>query len=124
MGAINRYFQGWLGHFGICTRGVRLTLSDADAHIRRRLRAIKLTHWGTKLTVARQITKLGVSRHAAFRAVYNGRKSCWALSHHAAIDRALSNSYWRDQGLISIEAAWKKQRHKRDASRQQQLPLR
>jgi hypothetical protein len=121
---INSYLNGWLGHFGICTYGVRRDLVDADAHIRRRLRAIKLTHWKTKLTIARQVTKLGVSRRSAFEAVYGGRKSTWALSHHAAIDRALSTSYWRDQGLNSVEAEWKKRRKKRDASRQLTLPWR
>ena len=123
--AINGYLQGWLGHFAICTYRARRTFVDADAHIRRRLRAIKLAHWGTKLTIARRITKLGVSRHTAFRAVYSGRKSVWALSHQAAIDRALSTSYWAKQGLISVEGAWKKLYRNRVASgRQQLLPLR
>jgi RNA-directed DNA polymerase len=111
--AINRYFGGWLGHFGICTYTARRTLVFADGHIRRRLRAIKLRHWKSKLTIARQVIKLGVSRRTAFRAVYDGRKACWALSHHAAIERALPPSYWTKEGLISIEATWMERLRKR-----------
>jgi hypothetical protein len=42
---LNAYLLGWLGFFGICSDGIERTLSNLDAHIRRRLRAIQLRHW-------------------------------------------------------------------------------
>jgi group II intron reverse transcriptase/maturase len=121
---INQYLGGWLGHFGICTFGVKWTLVAADARIRRRLRAIQLKHWGTKLTIARRLIRLGVSRRKAFDAIYSGRKSIWELSHTAVVDRALSTPYWARQGLISVTYEWAKRARARDASRQLTLPWR
>ena len=65
----------------------RLELSEMqvmrklDAHIRRRLRAILLRHWKRKRTIARNLITLGVKPGSAWRQVYSGRKSRWALSH-------------------------------------------
>jgi hypothetical protein len=38
---LNGDLLGWIGFFGICTAGEERTLSNLDAHIRRRLRAIQ-----------------------------------------------------------------------------------
>jgi len=59
----------------ICTAGEQGTLEKLDAHIRRRLRAIQLTHWKTKRMIARKLIQLGVSAKTAWRTVYSGRKS-------------------------------------------------
>jgi len=124
IGRINTYTRSWLGHFGICTFGVKPALMNMDAHIRRRLRAIQVTHWKRKKTIARRLIKLGVSRRKAFEAVYSGRKSRWALSATAVVNRALSNAYWARQGLISLTEQWEKCASNRVASRQLTLPWR
>jgi group II intron reverse transcriptase/maturase len=87
---LNAYLVGWLGFFGICTEGVERTLSTLDAHIRRRLRAIQLRHWKTQRTTVRRLLALGVSRKLAWRTLYAGRRSTWALSHSSAMQRGLS----------------------------------
>jgi group II intron reverse transcriptase/maturase len=99
---VNAYLTGWLGHFRICTPGIERVVSNADAHIRRRLRAIVLKHWKRKLTIARRLIRLGVKRKTAWRRVYGGRKSIWALSHDPAVDRGLRNAYFADRGLVSL----------------------
>ncbi len=99
---INEYLQGWLGHFGICTPGVERSIQNADAHIRRRLRAIVLQHWKTKRTIARRLTKLGVKRKTAWHYIYKGRQSIWALSHSPAVDRGLRNAYFAKRRLVSL----------------------
>ena len=106
--AVNAYLLGWVGFFGICTEGVERKLGGVDAHIRRRLRAIQLTHWKSKRTIAGKLTKLGVSRKLAWRVTYGGRKSTWALSHTAAVDRGLRNAYFAERGLVSLVAEWKR----------------
>lgn len=98
----NAYLKGWFGFFGICTAKALGFLRWVDGHIRRRLRAIQLTHWKLKRTRARKLIALGVPRRAAWRAVYNGRKSIWALSHSPAVDRGLRYAYFADRGLVSV----------------------
>lgn len=91
---LNVYLKGWIGFFGICTSEVETTLGALDGHIRRRLRAIQLAHWKTKLTQARKLIKLKISPKTAWNAVYNGRKSIWALSHSPAVHRGLRNTFF------------------------------
>jgi len=99
---INAYFNGWLGHFGVCTSEIALVLRYTDAHIRRRLRAIVLKHWKRRRTIARRLIRLGVKPRTAWRRVYAGRKSLWALSHDPIVDRALRNAYFAERGLVSL----------------------
>jgi len=103
---LNAYLLGWIAFFGICTAGVEQTLRGLDAHIRRRLRAIQLAHWKTKRTIARKLIRLGVKSRTAWRGVYDGRKSLWALSHQSAIDRGLRNAYFAERGLVSPAERW------------------
>ena len=104
---INGYLVGWIGFFGICTVGVQPVLEALDAHIRRRLRAILLAHWKTKRTTARKLIQLGVKPKTAWRRVYAGNKSRWALSHDPAIDRGLRNGYFTERGLVSVAERWR-----------------
>ena len=99
---VNGYLKGWLGHFGVCTQGIERVVHNADAHIRRRLRAIVLKHWKRKRTVARRLIGLGVPRKRAWRRVYQGRKSLWALSHDYVVHGGLRNKYFTERGLISL----------------------
>jgi RNA-directed DNA polymerase len=99
---LNAYLLGWLGFFGICSEGIERTLSNLDAHIRRRLRAIQLRHWKTKRTTARKLIALGVSRKMAWSSTYNGRRSTWAMSRMPVVSQALRNAYFAERGLVSL----------------------
>ena len=99
---LNEYLVGWFGFFGICTAETERTFSALDAHIRRRLRAIQLKHWKRRRTMARKLIQLGVSHRVAWRRIYAGRKSPWALSHDAAVNRGLRNAYFAERGLVSL----------------------
>lgn len=50
---------------------------------------------------------LRVKPKMAWQAVYSGRRSLWALSHSAAVDKALRNAHWAELGLESLAARWK-----------------
>ena len=78
---INAWVRGWHGFFGIASVTEMQMMRKIDAHIRRRLRAIILRHWKRRRTIAKRLVKLGVNRRAAWRQVYRGRRSWWALSH-------------------------------------------
>lgn len=104
---VNEYLDGWISFFGICTAGAEKTFAKRDAHIRRRLRATQLKHWKCKRTIARRLIRLGVKRKTAWRRVYDGRKSIWALSHDPAVDRGLRNAYFAERGLVSLVERWR-----------------
>ena len=107
---INGYLDGWFGHFRVCTRGVERVIQGADAHIRRRLRAISLKQWKAKPTIVRRLIRLGTSPKTTWRRVYEGRKSLWALSHDPVVDRGLRNAYFAERGFVTLrerfEAVW------------------
>ena len=118
---VNAYLRGWLGFFRICTAGEEQTLRGLDAHIRRRLRAIQLKDWKSKRTIARKLILLGVKPKTAWRRVYEGRKSIWALSHDPAVDRGLRNAYFANRGLDSLADRWRAFREVIVAPRQLKL---
>lgn len=110
---IKAYVTGWIGFFGICTESEQRTLQAIDAHIRRRLRAILLRQWKRRRTIIRRLIELGVDVKTVWKAVYQGRRSWWALSHSNAVDRGLRNAIFAERGLISVAEQWKlwRQRH-------------
>ena len=103
---LNAYLSGWIGFFRICTELEERTLRAIDAHIRRRLRAILLRQWKRRRTIVRRLIRLGVKRKTAWRQVYQGRQSLWALSHNVAVERGLRNAYFAERGLTSVFERW------------------
>lgn len=103
---VNEYLKGWIGFFGICTASVERILKRTDAHIRRRLRALTLKHWKSKLSILRKLVKLGANKEKAGKVIYEGRKGLWKLSHTPVVDRALNNAYWSKLGLRTLESLW------------------
>jgi RNA-directed DNA polymerase len=99
---INAWVQGWHGFFGIASESEMQMMRKIDAHLRRRLRAIILRHWKRKRTIARNLIKLGVPRQSAWRQVYQGRRSWWALSHIPAVDHGLNRAFFRERGLVAL----------------------
>lgn len=120
---INVYLLGWIGFFWICTERATQVMQALDAHIRRRLRAIQLKHWKRKRTIARKLIQLGVARKTAWRGVYKGRQSLWALSHSPAVDRGLRNAYFAKRGLVSVEQRWRELAERSVAPEQRSLSL-
>lgn len=105
---LNRYLTGWLEFFGICTEATETPLHNLEAHIRRRLRAIQMKHWKRKRTIAQRLVRLGMKRTTAWRSVYGGRKSLWALSLYPG-NVGLRNAYFAERGLLSLVEKWKAQ---------------
>ena len=120
---INVYLKGWTGFFGICTKREERTLSNLDAHIRRRLRAIQLKQWKRKSTRARKFIQYGVKSGQAMKTVYGKQRDIWALSHTNAASKALSNDHWKERGLLSVHGLWEKLKHVDVAPIQMKLDL-
>jgi RNA-directed DNA polymerase len=99
---VNAWLRGWHQFFGICSASEHYELRKLDAHIRRRLRAIVLCHWKRRPTIVRNLIALGVKRQTAWRRVYAGRKSTWALSHDPAVDYAMPTKFFTERGLVRL----------------------
>jgi len=101
---INEYLAGWYEFFSICTCMPKF--EHADAHLRRRLRAIVLKHWRRKRTIVKCLIKLGVPPRFTWRQIYYGRRKTWVLARCSAVHRGLRNAYFAERGLISLREAW------------------
>jgi RNA-directed DNA polymerase len=99
---INAWLRGWYGFFGIVSAAEMQALRKIDAQLRRRLRAIILRHWKRRRTIVRNLLKLGVRWESAWRQIYEGRKSWWALSHTPVVDYGLRNAYFAERGLLFL----------------------
>ncbi len=102
---LNVFLRGWFGFFRVCD-GEEQTMRTLDAHIRRRLRAIQLTHWKNGPTIARNLIARGVKRKTAWATVYEGDRRTWNLSHRSAVDKALNNAFFANKGLVSLAGLW------------------
>ena len=92
---VNEYLRGWMGFFHIISEPRdRGRLNTLDSHIRRRLRAIVLRHWRRR------------RRTVTWRPAKPGRRSWWVLSHTSRVQGALSNAFFAERGLVSLEAEW------------------
>lgn len=120
---INAYFGGWFGHFRVCSPPIARVLQGVDAHVRRRLRAITLSHWKRKATIAHRLIRLGSKPKTVWRRIYEGRKSLWALSHDPVVDYGLRNVYFAERGLESLLERFRKHWTEIAAPAQPLLPL-
>lgn len=84
------------------------TLRNLDAHLRRRLRAIQLKQWKRRRNIARNLVKQGAKYDSAWKQVYQGRRSLWALSHAHVVDRTLNVAWYQRKGLVSLGAEWRR----------------
>lgn len=102
--ALNGYLRGWVGFFKICSSRETRSLKFFDSHIRRRLRAIVLRHWGRRGTAVRTLRRLGVPERVLQKPMGG---SWWAMSHSSAVEKGLSNESFREKGLISLATRWR-----------------
>jgi RNA-directed DNA polymerase len=108
LSSLNAYLRGWLNFFCICTNEGR-TFDYLDRHIRRRIRALLLKQWKRKRSIVKRLLKLGVSRRSA-ASIHGGKRSLWALSKSNPVHAGLSNMWFAERGLFSLNAAWRKYR--------------
>ena len=106
---INQYTVGWMGYFWRAnTPSVFVKL---DRWIRRRLRQIVWKRWKRGTTRFRELVKLGIPRNRAAEGA--GGTSPWRMSKTQVIHEALTNDYWRNAGLKSLESRYKELRNAR-----------
>ena len=99
---VNRYLNGWMGYFRLCT-GTR-SFSGIDARIRRRLRAILVRQKKRPRHLYRHLLRRGVSRGLAWKSAY-GIRGPWRRSSSFGVHKAYSNA-WFAERLVSLQTQW------------------
>jgi RNA-directed DNA polymerase len=100
---LRRYFQGWVGYFGLVP--IKSCFSELDQWVRRRLRCCYWKQWRGPRTRIAHLRKLGIREHEA---VTHGvsSKGPWVLSASQAVHEALSVDYLATAGLVSLSDLW------------------
>jgi RNA-directed DNA polymerase len=93
------YLQGWNSYFGFCQ--TPSVLDKLNRWIRHRLRCALWQEWKTASRRRQALVDLGVPAELARTAAASGR-GAWRLSGSYAVQRGLSNSYFRARGLPSL----------------------
>ena len=99
---VNSYLAGWMGYFQLCTD--TRSFSRFDAHLRRRLRAIKIRQRKRPRHLFRHLVSRGVSPELAGKAVYRIR-SHWKRSASFGVHKAYPNA-WFATCLVTLYERW------------------
>ena len=97
------YAIGWMGYFALDQ--VKSTFTRLDKWIRRRVRACYWKQWRKSKTRLKKLISLGMSARVARGFAMSG-KGPWRLSTTSGVQRALSNEYLADEGLLNLEERW------------------
>lgn len=105
IGMYSRYEQleslnrGWTNYFKLSDS--RSIFADLDSWVRRRLRLCYWKQWRSPKTRANMLRKQGIPEGQAYR-WSNTRKGYWCISRSPILSTALSNSYLRREGYLSL----------------------
>ncbi|MES2824491.1 MAG: group II intron maturase-specific domain-containing protein [Pseudomonadota bacterium] len=97
------YLRGWINYFGI-GQGIQKCI-DLDQWICRRLRMCYWKEWRNTRTKIRNLLKSGVPHDLAVSCGASG-KSYWRSAKTEGINRALTNEFFAEKGLISLRDRW------------------
>jgi len=104
MEELNRYLEGWMGYFRLCTAEGATVFRRYDAHIRRRLRAIIIHQKKRSRFLYRHLLTRGISPQQAAGAAFS-RRGVWHRSNRPGMTQAYSNA-WFQRYLTPLEERW------------------
>ena len=96
---LNQFLRGWLQYF--CLAKMTTHLRGLDEWIRRRLRCYRLKQRKRSYSIASWIISFGVKATLAWQLAMSS-KGWWRLSRNPVINQALSNVWFKEQGLYSL----------------------
>jgi RNA-directed DNA polymerase len=103
---VNRQAVGWVGYFRLAD--TPSVFGELDEWLRRRLRQLIWKRWKRGKTRYRELVKLGVPRSMAGLGAVG--TSPWRMAASPVVNMALSNTYWRRQGLVSLNERYRQLR--------------
>ena len=98
-----QYVRGWMNYFGISE--YYSPIPELDFWLRRRVRMCYWKQWRFARTKVRNLLKLGVLKRAAIP-IAMSRKGPWNLSRTLATQVGMTNTWLKNQGLLSIKEMW------------------
>lgn len=104
LAGLNRYLQGWIGYFRLCSQEVLKPLGRFDAHIRRRLRALIIRQRKRDRHFYRHLLSRGVSPRLATKSAFKP-VGIWRRSVSNGIHRAYPNA-WFAERLGTLVSHW------------------
>ena len=99
---INAYMGGWMRYFALAE--TPSVFESIEGWMRRRLRMCLWKQWKRVRTRYRELRALGLPEEVVHQFA-NARKGPWRMSH-GPMNRALGNTYWEAQGLMSLTARY------------------
>lgn len=105
---LNQYLIGWCGYFALADTSSTFRL--IDSWIRRRLRMCKWKNWKNPRTRVRNLARFKIPYGKAYE-WGNSRKGYWRISKSPILNRTLGNSYWKNQGLKSLQVRYETLRY-------------
>lgn len=97
---LNVRLGGWVNYFKLIDRPEQL--SRLDGWIRRKLRCYRLKQRKRSYPKAIFLINLGVDPRSAWNTAKSG-KGLWRLSRTPALQQAMSNAWFNENGLINLE---------------------
>ena len=94
---VNQYLRGWIGYFHVAS--AKKHCGELDQWLRRRLRMCLWKQWKNPGTRLRNLRSLGVMEWVACK-MAKSSLGPWAMSR--IMNNALTLSYWKRQGLMSL----------------------
>ncbi len=101
---LNTYLGGWIGYFALAE--TPSTFEEIEGWIRRRLRMCLWKQWKRVRTRYRELRALGLPEWVV-HPFANARKGPWRMAH-GPMNRALDNTYWQAQGLMSLTERYRR----------------
>jgi RNA-directed DNA polymerase len=105
---LNQYLLGWCGYFALAD--TETIFEKLDGWIRRRLRMCLWKNWKKPETKIRNLIRLGVPKQKAYECG-NSRKGYWRISKSPILHKTLGISYWKNQGIKSLQERYASLRH-------------
>ena len=97
---LNTKLGGWINYFKLIAKPKQL--KNLDSWIRRKLRCYRLKQRKRSYSIAMFLIELGVKANSAWNTAKSG-KGYWRLSATPALQQAMSNAWFKEQGLINLE---------------------
>ena len=103
---INRQTTGWVGYFRLAD--TPSVFQELDGWLHRRLRQLIWKRWKRGKTRWRELVKLGAPPEIAGLGAVG--TSPWRMAASPVVNMALSNAYFRRQGLVSVAERYRQLR--------------
>ena len=99
IGELNSFTIGWTTYFRYAK--AKSVLSDMDGWMRRKLRCVRLKQRKRAASIATFLQQLGVPKNQSWTTAACG-KGWWRMAQTPAASQAMSNQWFRDQGLVGL----------------------